>query len=250
LRGELRQYQLQVAPPSDGAEVARIRKLAEDDLRGSLMGHPAPARPLRMLSELAGSEGRMTEALEYGMRAYEQDPFMEQAALVMFRLFEYSFALKQDATAARWCGDGRRRFPEQPFFDDCRLALAAWSDDYPLSLDSASTVMAAELSAYPEGLRPSLEPRLHAMMAAILARRGMRDSARVVLRNARGRDSSPGVLRAAAGVHGVLKEPDSALATLRVLLDRAPTERRALQSAIELRTVVSDPRARVLIQPR
>ncbi|CAN5874151.1 hypothetical protein BH23GEM9_BH23GEM9_07630 [soil metagenome] len=274
LRGGLRQYQLQSARPAQEAEAYRLRADAEHDLRASLIGHHAPAGPLRMLSELAAGDGRMEEALSYGERAFEQDPFMEQVQWTVFRLFEYSFALGQDSAAARWCLTGGQRFPEIPVFHDCRLALAAWSDAFPLSADSAWAALAAELSAYPLPLRPNLEPRLHAMMAAILARQAvrdgvpatrdgspsavrreseraaLRDSARSLLREARRRDASPGVLRAAAGVHGLLGEADSALAVLGTLLQRAPTERRALQSAIELRTVLRDPRARALIEAR
>jgi TolB-like protein len=249
LRGELLQYRLLNARPTTDAETEQIRDAAERDLRASLVGHHAPAGPLRMLSELAGSRGRMREALTYGERAYDQDPFMEQVEYTVFRLFEYSFALRQDDAAAHWCTEGGQRW-EGAEFDDCRLALAAWSDAYPLNTDSAWAVVNAELGAYPEPFRPNLEPRLHAMMAAGLARNGLRDSARVILREARRRDASPGVLRAAAGVHGLLNEIDSVLTTLRTLLHDRPSERHALGTAIELRSVVSDPRVAALLEPR
>jgi TolB-like protein len=247
LRGGVRHHHLQVARPANAAEAERLRDAAEHDLRASLIGNHAPALPLRMLSELAGNAGRLQEALNYGARAYAEDPFMEQVQVTVFRLFQYSFASRQDSAAARWCAEGMQRFGD-PVFHDCRLALAAWSDAYPLSLDSAQALVAAELSAYPAPLRPILEPRLHAMMAAMLARQGMGDSARVLLREARRHDTSPGVLRAAAGVFGLLGEPDSALATVRTLLRTVPSERTTLQNASELRPLARDARVRTLIE--
>ena len=255
LRGELRQYILQVARPTDDDAVERIRAAAEQDLRASLVGNPAPAKPLRILSELAGSAGRLDEALSYGKRAYEQDPFMEQVQITVFRMFEYSFAAGKDEEAAEWCEQGRRRFLQMAnsqansqVFHDCRLALGAWSDVRPLAVDSAWALAAAELDAYPASIRQGIGARLHAMVAAVLARRGQADSARSVLRNARAsRDMTGGVLRATAGVFGLLGEADSALATLQTLLRDSTTERRALPSAIELRPVLNDPRARALL---
>jgi tetratricopeptide (TPR) repeat protein len=249
LRGELHHYHLQVAPPAQPAEADRIRDAAEHDLRASLIGNHYPAKPLRILSELAGSNGRMREALQHGERAYEADPFMDEVQYTVFRLFEYSFALRQDAAAARWCGEGRKRFalPTIVVFDDCRLALGAWSDAYPLTVDSAWTLVDAEVSAFHASQRTALEPRLHAMVAAVLIRHDNQDSARVLLRTARSRDASVGLLRAAAGAYGLLGEPDSALVMLQTLLQRTPAQRRALQHAVELRSVAADPRIRALL---
>jgi TolB-like protein len=248
-RGELRRFQLQIARPGEEAAAAELHAAAASDLRASLIGNPQPARPLLLLSELAGSAGHMQEALDWGRRAYDEDPFMEQVQITVFRLFEYSFALQDDAQAARWCRDGGERW-DFPIFHDCRLSLASWSAAHPLSVDSAWTLIGAELAAYPGGLRPMLEPRLRAMAAAVLARQGLSDSARVVLRDAIDRDQgrAPGILRAAAGVHWLLGDTDSALAVLHELVERTPAaERPALRLAPELRALTGDPRARALL---
>lgn len=245
-RGYLRRLRLQVPPVPKPAAAARLADAAERDLRASLMNNPTPAMALRMLSELAGDAGRLEEALEYGQRAYNEDPYLEQVQPTMFRLFEYSFALSRDAEAAKWCGEGRRRFGN-PIFDDCRLSLGAWSEAYPLTPDSAWAVVASELAHYPAPLRPLLEPRLHAMVAAVMVRRGQPDSALLLLTKARSSDGTPGVIRAAAGVYGLLGWPDSALVMVRKLFTES--EQPVLHRSPELRSLHSDARFHALIGP-
>jgi TolB-like protein/tetratricopeptide (TPR) repeat protein len=245
-RGYLRRVRMQVPPLPKSADAARLADAAERDLRASVMGNPTPAMALRMLSELAGDAGRLEEALEYGQRAYDEDPYLEQVQPTMFRLYEYSFALGRDAEAAKWCGEGRKRFAN-PIFDDCRLSLAAWSDTYPLTPDSAWAVVASELAPYPAPLRPLLEPRLHAMVAAVLVRHGQADSALTLLHRARSSDGTPGVIRASAGVYGLLGWPDSALAAVRKLITL--DERPAFNRSPELRSLHSDARFHALMGP-
>lgn len=247
LRGQLRRLQLNVARPKDPAEVARVIEAAERDLRSALVGNPNPAQALRLLSELAGESGHLAEAYNYGEQAYEEDPYLEQVEITMFRLFEYSFALGRDSVAAQWCLNGRQRF-SSAIFTDCQLSLAAWSDGYRLTPDSAWVLVAAQLHSYPEPQRPRLEPRLHAMVAAVLARNQLNDSALAVLRSAQQRDAhSQGVLRAAAGVYGLLGQPDSAMAAIQRLLADAAVERSSLQRSPELRSISGDVRFRELI---
>jgi TolB-like protein len=247
LRGRLRRLQLTVARPKDPAESARLIENAESDLRTALVGNPNPAQALRLLSELAGDNGHLAEAYNYGEQAYQEDPYLEQVEVTMFRLFEYAFALSRDSTAARWCDSGNKRF-SNAIFTDCRLSLAAWSNGYPLTPDSAWALVAAQLQSYQEPLRPRLQPRLHAMVAAVLARNKLNDSALVVLRSAQQRDRSQGVLRAAAGVYGLLGLPDSAIATVRRLLADAPEKKSAMQQSPELRSISSDPRFLQLVR--
>ena len=247
LRGELRAAQLTLDPDASETEGARWTKEAERDLRASLVGNPTPARALRMLMELAGQEGRFEEALAYGKRAYDEDPYLEQISLTVFRMFEYSLALGRDVDAASFCVTGRARF-NSPIFDDCRLSLAAWSGHYQLGADSAWTIVSAQLSAYPTALMPVLEPRLRAMVAAVLVRQQLRDSARAVLRTARNRDArSAGMLRASAGVYGLLGNTDSALAIVRSLVADHPRQRRLLRSFPELRSIAANPRFQELV---
>ena len=238
MRGYLRKLRLNVPPHLNKAEAARTAAAAEQDLRAALLSNPTPAKALRMLSELAGDAGRMNEAISYGKRAYDEDPYLEQIQFTMFRLFEYSFALDNDADAAKWCADGAARFKE-PIFYDCGLSLAAWSNQPRVPPDSAWQLVKAELASYPPPLKPLLEPRLNVLAAATLARAGNRDSALAVVRRARAKDRTSGLLRAAAGVYGLLGHADSAVAILR-MLPATETNGRVLSRAPELRTLRGD----------
>jgi len=244
LRGDLRYFRVLTTASAD--RVPGLREAAERDLLASLPGSRTPAAALRMLSEVAAAGGRLAEARDYGERAYGEDPFMEEVEFTVFRQFEYAFAAGADSAAAHWCGEGRQRFG-LPTFDDCRLSLAAWSTVRPLDPDSAWAVAEAELGAYhPAALRRTLEPRVHAMVAAVLARAGHADSARAVLARARARDNSHGLLRASAGVHHLLGETEAALEALRAV---AATNAGggALDHYPELRGILADPRAAAVV---
>ncbi|MFQ5538343.1 MAG: hypothetical protein ACE5GJ_12925 [Gemmatimonadota bacterium] len=217
LRGSLRAL-LAADPGTSEEERARLWTQAEADLRAAARRHPNPAEPLRRLSEVLASQGRLQEALTYGRQAYEDDPYLQATPAALLRLFQYSLALDLDDEAADWCAEGLRRFT-QPMFHDCALTLMAWSPEVPAEPDSAWHLLNAELEAYPAPLRPRLAPRLLGLYAAVLARAGKADSARTVLAAARSRDaSSPGMLRVSIGVWTYLEDADSASATLDELL--------------------------------
>ena len=191
---------------------------------------------------MAAARGRWDEAFSFGMRALEEDPYLEAVEETHLRLFEYSLRLGRDEAARTLCEDGARRFA-MPIFEDCRLTLLAWTRlEDPAEPDSAWAVFRRELEPYPEPLRPRLEPRLLAMVAAVLVKAGEPDSARAVLARARELDpGTPGFLLAAAGVHGLLGEVDEGLREVERYLDAAPERRGGLESAPELRSLRDAP---------
>lgn len=224
---------------------------AEDDLRLAAAGSPRPADPLRRLSELFAAQGRLEEALMYGQRAYDEDPYLESTSQSILRLFESSFRLDRDEQAAEWCAEGRRRFPDAPFFEDCRLLLMAWSSTEAADPDTAWVLVARELGPYPAALRAGLEPRLHALAAAVLARAGQQDSARAVLTRALEQDpGTAGVHMAAAGVEAILGDRNRAMEHVGHALESAPGERAKLAGAPELRPLRDLPEFRALTGAR
>jgi TolB-like protein/tetratricopeptide (TPR) repeat protein len=234
LRGVLRAEMSEVAPPKDPAAAQKLFDDAENDLEASLVSNPTPARSLRALSELAGRRGRLDEALEYGKRAYREDPYLEQAGYTVFRVFEYSFELGNDSEAMKWCREGRERFND-PIFEDCRLSLAAWSDAFSVKPDSGWLLVQSELAEYPAPLRSIIEPRLQIMAAAVLARAHMNDSARAVIQRARQHPANSGDLRAAAGAFELLSMSDSANQALKDLQKDPSVSISELNNAPELR---------------
>lgn len=248
LQGTLR-YHLATRAGLSPARKTELLAAAEADLRAAVRGNPQAAAPLLRLSQVAAHQGRYDEAVRFGERALQEDPYLEAVEITHLRLFEYSLRLDRDEEARRWCAEGARRF-QQPIFQDCQLMLLAWTrlQDPPVP-DSAWALLERELAPYPEPLRPRLEPRLLAMVAAVLARAGEADSARAVLARARTMDPGTGGFRtAAAGVYGLLGEADSGLAEVRQYLASAPEQQITLLSAPELRSLRGDPRLRELVR--
>ena len=54
-------------------------------------------------------------------RAYEEDAYLSNADVILSRLFYSSYDLGQFSDAARWCDEGKSRFPENDKFVECRL---------------------------------------------------------------------------------------------------------------------------------
>jgi tetratricopeptide (TPR) repeat protein len=225
-----------LAESTDDSEAsARLRSGAEADLRAAIRGNPTPARPLRALSELLAGQVRYEEALAFGERAYAEDRYFQDIHATLLRLFQYSMRLGRDADAQRHCSEGRARFPSAAF-EDCRLVLMAWSELEAPMPDSAWSIVSRELEAYPSALRPRLEPRLLAHVAAVLAAAGRPDSARAVLARARDADSrSGGIVLASAGTWALLGDSSAAVDEVRRLLANSPEAADRLATAPELR---------------
>jgi hypothetical protein len=159
-------------------------------------------------------------------------------------------ALERDAEALRNCTEGRTRFPDEPVFHDCHLILLAWSNVTQPDADSAWHTMDLELAAYPASLRPMLEPRLRALVAAVLARGGLADSARTVVTAAKDDDTGTvGVALPAAGVFGLLGDSGDALKEVQWVLQTHPEMRATLRAAPELRRLLADTAFIALLGP-
>jgi eukaryotic-like serine/threonine-protein kinase len=250
IRGKLRRDLAARLRPSDPAQADSLLAGAEADLRAAINGNPTPARALRALSELVAARGDPAEALVFGQRAYEQDPFLDQAEAVLLRLFEYSFELGRDDDARRWCEEGQNRFGDQPTFVTCRLQLLAWTELYAADVDEAWTLVHRALEDYPPTLRPVLEPRLDLMAAGVIVRASitgagsavLADSARTILRiiSANGLPN-PGVVIPYAAALDRLGDREAAIGAVRDYLARNPQHATVFARSRELRPLRGNP---------
>ncbi|MEZ4587798.1 MAG: serine/threonine-protein kinase [Gemmatimonadales bacterium] len=107
--------------------VARAALL--DSARGSLEQatrlDPTLASAFAQLSFVyyADKSVPVSYALDASRKAYEADAFLSYADLILNRLFWSSYDTNLFADAARWCDEGRRRFPADPRFTECQLWL-------------------------------------------------------------------------------------------------------------------------------
>jgi hypothetical protein len=138
-----------------------------------------------MLSHLYNNTKGTTDAKLAGQRAYEADAYLSNADQVLNRLFLASYDLSQFTDATHWCEEGARRFPEDFKFTKCQLWLMttkAKDPDVPAAWKLADSIPLI----VPAGRRDIEGREARMLVAMVLARAGLKDSARHVAEKARG----------------------------------------------------------------
>jgi serine/threonine-protein kinase len=117
--------------------------------------------------------------------ALEKDAYLSNADVILNRLALGYYDLGQFPDADKWCREGERRFPKTPSFVECQLLLMTSKYANP------DPAMAWRLADSLVRLTPDEGDQRYArlngrvLVAGVLARAGMKDSARAVLRNTR-----------------------------------------------------------------
>lgn len=226
---------------------------AERDLRAAVTADPGLARAWDALSDLYVSTGRFAEADQAARRALEADAYLRDARSVIDRQYFTTLLQERFDDARYWCRLGVRRFPDDPDFTTCGLRLLGWSGSGKRAVDSAWAALRA-VRAHDAGAPTVLDQvDRYLMVAAVVARSGMRDSARAVLRLARAaaRDSMPvEMAMEEAWVRVLLGETDDALALLARSLAAYPQARDLLAQNPWFRPLRNDPRFTALITAR
>ncbi|HEX6913255.1 MAG TPA: hypothetical protein VF142_22780, partial [Longimicrobium sp.] len=223
---------------------------AERDLRAALVEEPGRASAWATLSQMLRFRGRFAEADLAARRALEQDAYLAEADDILHRL--YSSALAQADHPAAWaeCERGRRQFPADWRFLECGLTLMR-EDTLRAADPGAAWTRVAELDRLDPPARARAEGRGYspvyrrALVAAVLARAGARDSARAVLARAR-RDAAGDADARVALLY------DEAYALL-LLGDRAQAQR-VMRAYVDARPalrpyLMRDPLVRGLLAP-
>jgi eukaryotic-like serine/threonine-protein kinase len=214
---------------------------AERDLRAAAQSPSSvQARAWGMLSAVLQLQGKVEPAFEAAQHAYAADAYLANAKDIVFRLFYASFHLERYGDAQNWCATGRRRFPADWLFLQCQLSLLASAPTVQPSVSTAWHVMDEVAGTEPSKTRAWAEPRLRMMVAGVLARAGLPDSAEHVIRAARAAapdDAELLYLEALARVR--LNQPDSAVQLLTSLLRGAPDFRPYLRRDVQLRPLAS-----------
>jgi len=253
LRGSLRYWAWLLSLAPDAAASRRLLKDAQDDLERAVRLRPQQAGAWAMLSHLYNNQvGGETDAKLAAVRAYEEDAYLSNADVIIHRLFLDSYDLSQFVDAAHWCDVGRRRFPTNYRFVSCQLWLLttrAREPDVPL----AWTLADSAWRIAPASDRDFQKLEAQMMVAAVLARAGLADSARHVVGRARG---SPGVdpthdlAMMETFVRLLLGDKDEALKSLKVYLAANPQRRAALAQdpGWWYRSLQDDPRYQELVR--
>jgi serine/threonine-protein kinase len=186
LRGTL-SYQLwRLNLDSDPTRHAALLDSAQSDLEAAVGADPTLATAHAVLSQLYYSPPRedLVAVVLEARAAYESDAYLRDAETILDRLFWASHDLAQFPEARRWCDEGGRRFPQNWRFTECQLwlLLIPGADlDIPRAWSLAAR--ADSFTSAPE--RPFRGRLRQYLVAGVLGKAGLRDSAEHVYDHAR-----------------------------------------------------------------
>jgi TolB-like protein/tRNA A-37 threonylcarbamoyl transferase component Bud32 len=180
LRGTLRYWRWLLHLEPETRRAARLLQDAEADLRAAVGLTPSLASAWSTLSHLDYQKNDITQAKIDAQRAYEEDAYLRVADQVVWRLFSASYSLEQSQDAIRWCEEGQRRFPKDARFTECQLWVLTLRDVDP-DTPKAWHLVDQLRDLAPEQEREFDRLRNQILVAGVLARAGLGDSARHVL---------------------------------------------------------------------
>jgi eukaryotic-like serine/threonine-protein kinase len=220
-RGSLKYLLYLLDLTADAQESERLLDEAQADLQASIDADPTRATVYSILSHLYVNRGDNVSVILTARRAYEEDAYLEDADRILRRLFWAHYNLEQLRDAKTWCEEGASRFPDNFHFVECRL----WLMISPLEEPDADA--AWEQEARLDSLAPD-EYERHLgklLVAGVLMREGMRDSAAVVFASGQGNpeiDPLQELVMQEAAIRSVTGDPDRAVELLRVYLAADP----------------------------
>ncbi len=204
---------------------------AKSDLKQATTLDGGLAQAWNLLSIVYSQEPDLIEANLAARRALEADEFFRSASDVLVRLYATSYDLENMRDAEQYCAQGRSRFPGNPVFRECRLWLM--SAPYPQAPspdpDEAWQVLDQYLELVPDQFKPFERLKGQILVAGVLARAELTDSAEAVLSRSR---STPAVdpemellgVEALVRLH-LLGEKEQALSLLKTYLTANPGHR-------------------------
>lgn len=194
---------------------------AESDLRRAVDQDPGRPRAWAELSQVLESRGRFAEARLAARRSQEADPFLANDVQFVYTSAAVALQLKDFETAERLARRGRELFPHELAYEVLHLTLLAGPEGPSPKPDTAWALLRRVEEAV-----GGEYPQARLLVAGALARAGLSDSARAVLRRGKeGAPDHPFTHYNGANVHLQLGQPDSAVALLGRYLEARPEER-------------------------
>lgn len=185
VRGTLKYLYRLIEVDHDRERLARVLMEAQTDLERAVELDPSLASAHATLGHLHLRRD-LTAAMISSRRAYEEDAYLENADLVVDRIFSAAYNLEQFTEARRWCEIGARRFPASHRFAMCELKLMATPME-AADVDRAWNVLSRLEHLAPEYQSENDRIEGQLWVGGVLARAGLADSARAVWTRARAR---------------------------------------------------------------
>lgn len=190
VKGELELLAFRRRVEPDQRRNDRLLVAAESSLTRAVELNNNQAGAWAALSSLHYAKPDIQAANLAALNAYRADAYLSSAKPILTRLFWTSHDLEQFPEALKWCNEGRRRFPLDPFFTACRLWMYTTRLERP-NPDSAWYYRDRYVALTPENANDPTQRRAYAekmgdlLVGGALARAGLADSARSVLVRAR-----------------------------------------------------------------
>jgi serine/threonine-protein kinase len=248
-RGNLKYWSWLIGLEPDPVKAAALLEEAKTDLEKATEYNPVQAGAWASLSHLYNQTGSGVDVNLAARRALEADAFLSNADVILNRLFLSSYDLEQLPDASRWCDEVRRRFPDSFNAPRCELFMLTTRAREP---DAARAWRLAD-SVTQRSPRPAYyELNSKMLVAAVLARAGLTDSAAALVERSKG-DAEISPTRDlnlfGAFVYRLLGDTDKAVDMLKVYF--AANERMRATYAQEpgwwFRDIASDPKYRQLV---
>jgi TolB-like protein len=252
LRGTLRLRPVARGLISDQRKIDDQVRAAEQDLRAAIAVNPSQAGALERLSALQYLHQDPVESHALAQRAYDADAYLTAAPDILWRLYATSYDLEQFPNAQKWCDEFKRRFPENLGSARCQLWIMTAKGIKP------EVPEAWRRAAEYDRLAPANEKEYYRregqiVVAWVLARAGLPDSARHVLVRARTNDKTVDPREELVGYEGLVRaqigDKKEAVDFVQKYLTDHPEHRRgfAKVNAWWWRELQTDPRFKSLI---
>ena len=189
LRGALYYWRWFHRLAPDPKEAAGLLQRAETDLRQAVTLDPSRARAWYRLANVYFQKPDLAEGTLDIRRAYEEDAYLAEAEVILWRLYTTAYDNERFVDAVHWCDEGGRRFPANPLFVQCQLWLFTTSGREPNPAE-AWRLLGRLKELTPSKQWPYQEREAQMLVAAALARAKLVDSARHVLERARAADAA------------------------------------------------------------
>jgi eukaryotic-like serine/threonine-protein kinase len=180
LRGTLRYWRWILGLAPDAASGAALLDSARVDLEAAVGHDPGEAAAWGVLASLYYQKNDVELAKLSARRAYDEDAWLSNADVILWRLFAASYDLEQFPEAAHWCDVMGRRFPGDVRAVECPLRLMATKGMTP-DISKGWRLADSLVALSPTGDQPAARLRAQVLVAGALAHAGLADSARHVL---------------------------------------------------------------------
>jgi serine/threonine protein kinase/tetratricopeptide (TPR) repeat protein len=184
LRGTMRYARAVANLEPAGSESSLLAEAKQDLIAGEAASNPNRASDMALLSHLYMRISDPVDAKLAAIQAYEVDPYLTEAADILWYLFSSSLDLEEATEAAKWCQEGFRRFPKDPGFTECQISLQALKGMRP-DVPQLWRLLDRNVALYPPSQRDYRRRRGELLVALALANAGLDDSARHVAQRAR-----------------------------------------------------------------